>query len=238
MSTETLSGRPDIAAGVRKRLTQLAVQTLFLVAVLFLSAGRLDWWMAWVYLGIFALGMGINGYIMIRRDPALIAERAEIRDDTKGWDRTLTVVYGLLASVGIQLVAGLDVRFGWSPPIPLAVQLAALGVTLLGFALSSWAMHSNTFFAATVRIQEERGHVVVSDGPYRFMRHPGYIGWIVSLGATPVMLGSLWALVPAGIAAGLLVVRAAFEDRTLQAELDGYQDYARQVRYRLVPGIW
>jgi protein-S-isoprenylcysteine O-methyltransferase Ste14 len=99
-------------------------------------------------------------------------------------------------------------------------------------------MLTNAFFSCTVRIQEERGHVVVSEGPYRYVRHPGYVGFIVSGLVTPIVLDSLWALVPAALAASLLVFRTSLEDSTLRKELSGYDEYAGRVRYRLLPGVW
>jgi protein-S-isoprenylcysteine O-methyltransferase Ste14 len=228
----------EIQAGIRKRLTQLVIQTLFLAAVLFISAGRLDWVAAWVYLALFVFGLPVNGYLLYRRSPELIAERAEVKEGTKDWDRVLSIIYGLLAGVGLQLVAGLNARFGWAPQVPITLQILALVPLLAGFALSSWAMITNTFFAPTVRIQDERGHTVVSEGPYGWVRHPGYVGWSLSLVATPLLLGSFWALVSGILAVILLVVRTVFEDRTLRQELDGYAEYARRVRFRLLPGIW
>jgi protein-S-isoprenylcysteine O-methyltransferase Ste14 len=109
---------------------------------------------------------------------------------------------------------------------------------MAGMLLVSWAMASNKFFSTTVRIQDDRGQTVTSSGPYRLVRHPGYVGFLVSNLATPLLLGSLWALIPAVVLEALVVVRTALEDRTLQAELGGYRDYARRVRYRLLPGVW
>jgi protein-S-isoprenylcysteine O-methyltransferase Ste14 len=237
-ATVNPSQNPEVMRKVRQRLIQLGIQALILGAVLFVSAGRMDWIWAWVYLATFVLGFSVNGFILWKRNPELIAERAGTGQGTKGWDSALVAVYGLLASLGLQLVAGLDHRFGWSPPFPASIHLAALVVSLLGFAFSSWAMIENAYFATTVRIQVERGHRVCTSGPYRYVRHPGYCGWSVGLFATPILLGSLWALIPGGVAVALLVIRTALEDRTLQAELDGYWAYAQQTRYRLVPGIW
>jgi protein-S-isoprenylcysteine O-methyltransferase Ste14 len=135
-------------------------------------------------------------------------------------------------------VAGMDVRFGWTVPLPLALQLAAMGVAALGYALMTWALAVNAFFSKVVRIQEDRGQRVVTRGPYRLVRHPGYVGTIAFELATPIMLGSLWALIPGVLAASLTVVRTVLEDRTLQQELDGYQEYARHVPHRLLPGVW
>jgi protein-S-isoprenylcysteine O-methyltransferase Ste14 len=183
-------------------------------------------------------GVVINAAILLRRNPKLIAERAEIKEDTRGWDRVLSLLWGLLSAIGVPLVAGLDQRFGWSAPLPLILWVLALLLVGVGSGFASWALITNAFFAGTVRIQEERGHAVASDGPYRIVRHPGYSGWILSGLALPVMLGSWWGLIPAGMAAITLVVRTAFEDRTLQAELGGYREYSQRVHYRLLPGVW
>lgn len=229
----------DLTAGITKRVGQLLIQALVLAVLLFLSAGRLDWLWGWVYLATFVLGVAINGAILWRKNPSLIAERAKgAQADTKGWDKVLTLAYGLLASLGLQLVAGLDQRFGWTPPLPQWLHLAGLGLSLLGYAFASWGMVENAYFATTVRIQEERGHSVCTTGPYRYVRHPGYAGWGLGFLSVPLLLGSLWALVPGVLAILLLVVRTALEDRTLQQGLPGYAEYARQTRYRLVPGVW
>jgi protein-S-isoprenylcysteine O-methyltransferase Ste14 len=220
-----------------KRARQLVIQVLLVAAILFISSGRLDWWMAWVYLGIFVVGVIVNGVILMRISPELIAERARLWTNAKDWDKVLGTLWGILSLIAL-FVAGLDMRFGWSSQIRWGIQLVALVFVVLGFGFASWAMISNAFFAGTVRIQEERGHTTVSEGPYRFVRHPGYVGWIVSGVALPLMLGSVWALIPAVLAAAALVIRTAFEDRTLREELDGYTDYAQRVRYRLVLGIW
>jgi protein-S-isoprenylcysteine O-methyltransferase Ste14 len=132
----------------------------------------------------------------------------------------------------------LDFRFEWSPPLPLAVHVVSLAVILLGYAFSTWAMIANRFFSGTVRIQTERGHTTVTDGPYRIVRHPGYAGAVIAYLVTPFALGTLWALVPTGLTVILYVVRTALEDRTLQEELPGYAEYAKKTRFRLVPGIW
>jgi len=136
------------------------------------------------------------------------------------------------------IIAGLDQRYGWTSGIPLAAQIAALVVSALGYSLVVWATASNAFFSQIVRIQSERSHTVATGGPYRFVRHPAYVGTILTELAVPVLLASWWALIPGVLNAVLFVLRTALEDRTLQAELNGYADYACQVRYRLLPGIW
>ena len=237
-SVKQPTSQTDLTRGILKRAVQLGIQFLFLAAILFLSSGRLDWWFAWVYLGIFVLGVGVNSYVLLRINPELIAERArQFTSETKKWDRILATLWGLMSTVSL-MVAGLDVRFGRSPQISLTVQLIAMLFHMFGSAFASWALVSNAFFAGTVRIQLERGHAVASSGPYRFVRHPGYAGWMISNVAVVVMLGSMWALIPAVIAVLALVARTALEDRMLREELPGYEEYAQRVRYRLVPGVW
>lgn len=217
-----------------RRVIQLALMLLIFAASLFLTAGRLDWIMAWVYLGLY-VGMIIANAMVMERD--LVAERARIGEGTKDWDRVLGSLSIFLVTPGALIVAGLDKRFGWSQ-LPPAVQIVAAGLVILGSALTVWAIASNKFFSGTVRIQKDRGHTVVSAGPYAFVRHPGYLAWCVSAPAIPLMLGSLCGLIPAMLGLCALVIRTALEDRTLREELPGYQDYARRVRYRLLPGLW
>jgi protein-S-isoprenylcysteine O-methyltransferase Ste14 len=171
-------------------------------------------------------------------NPELIAERSEIKKDTKSWDILPAILIGRVSPLVILIIAGLDVRFGWSPQVPLALQIVALGITILGLLVTDWAVVSNKFFSGVVRIQKDRGHTVVSTGPYRYVRHPGYVGAILHNIATPLILSSLWALIPAGLVVCITIIRTAFEDRALQEELDGYKPYAKQVRYRMLPNLW
>lgn len=237
MSIGQANGKSEVASGIRKRMLQVVLTIVVSAAILFISSGRLDWVMAWVYIGV---GLGIvtaNALIIIPRNPEMIAERAQVKEGTKEWDRVLA---SLGAGLGLLplVVAGLDKRFGWVLGLPLAVQLLALACFVLGNGLWSWSMFSNKFFSGTVRIQKERGHTVVTTGAYRFVRHPGYLGFIIFSIATPLLLGSLWALIPAGLTATVVIIRTALEDQTLLDELNGYKEYTSQVRYRLLPGVW
>ena len=135
-------------------------------------------------------------------------------------------------------MAGLDVRFGWTRELSVAWHSAGAVVLAVGLGLSAWAMIANAYFSTAVRIQSDRGHTVCRTGPYRFVRHPGYVGFILQSLGTPFLLGSLWTLVPGITATVLMIIRTSLEDRTLQAELPGYRDFVQEVRYRLVPGIW
>jgi len=215
---------------------------LFIVVVPFLPlliSWRWDWWEAWVYAITGILGFAISRVLAARRHPDLIAERARTtqHEDAKPWDRRLAPLLGIGGAL-VLLVAGLDRLFGWSPTFSLPVKLLALVVILAGYALGSYALIENRFFSGVVRIQTERGHHAVSSGPYRWMRHPGYAGALLTYLAIPPFLDSRWAFLPTLFIVVILVIRTALEDRTLQAELKGYRDYARRVRYRLLPGVW
>jgi protein-S-isoprenylcysteine O-methyltransferase Ste14 len=215
-------------------MKQVFLQTAVLVALPLISAGRLDWVWPWAYLGVGLVILAINALIL---PPELVAERGQPRENVKEWDKTITTLT-LFPILALLIVAGLDERFGWSPELAVAIHLIGLAFIALGQGLFSWAMASNKFFSTAVRIQMDRDQTVASGGPYRYVRHPGYVGMIVSLLATALAFGSLWALIPAGLAAVLLVVRTALEDKTLREELDGYEQYATQTRYRLLPGVW
>ena len=211
--------------------------TVALAATLFLSSGRLDWVMAWVYIGL-RMGIAVVSMLIIAsKSPGLLEERFQPGKGVKAWDIPLASITTLLLPV-ILILAGLDLRFRWSPELPIAIQLVALGAWLQGDVFSKWASVSNRFYSRVVRIQNDRGHAVVTDGPYRYLRHPGYAGALVAGIATPIVLNSLWALVAGVMLALLLIVRTGLEDKTLHEELLGYTEYARQTRYRLVPGVW
>jgi protein-S-isoprenylcysteine O-methyltransferase Ste14 len=204
---------------------------------LFWSAGRIDWWPAWAAIAVMLAWITATAIVIFRLNPDLLAERLGPRKGAKPWDTAIMSILGLTQLVRY-IVAGLDQRYGWTGGFPLAAQIAALTVCVLGYALFVWATASNIFFSQMVRIQSERGHAVATGGPYHYVRHPGYLGAILYELAVPFLLASWWALIASGLGALLLILRTALEDRTLQAELAGYVDYARQVRHRLLPGIW
>jgi len=215
------------------------------IAVLFplvpiAAAGRLDWWQAWLY-GIVTIVVSLlSRYLLYLKNPDLIAERSRFTqaEDIKSWDKQIVVLIALVVPLLIWIVAGLDKRYGWSADVTSGVQLVAWLVFLLGFGLSVWAMLSNPYFSSVVRIQNDRGQATVSNGPYRFIRHPGYSGALIAWLVTPLILTTLWAFVPIALEMWLYVRRTALEDRALQAELPGYQGYAQRVPFRLLPGLW
>ncbi len=204
---------------------------------LFWSAGRINWWQAWAAIGVWVVDFITTDIILLRFNPELAAERLSPPKSAKSWDSAIVVTLRLTTLLRY-ILAGLDQRYGWTVDISLAAQLAGITACLLGHAFFDWAMASNQYFSQVVRIQSERGHAVAIKGPYRYLRHPGYIGGIAFELGMGLLLGSWWALLAGGVCAVLLIIRTALEDRTLQAELPGYKEYARKVRYRLIPGIW
>lgn len=213
---------------------------LILCGVLFLAAGTLNWPMGWVYVALTLFATLASRLLALRRHPDLLKERASFAEkrNAKPWDAALVQLVAVIGPAITQIVAGLNYRFGWPPAIPLWLALVALVLVIAGWAIGTWAMVTNRFFSAVVRIQTDRGHTVVADGPYRWVRHPAYAGGVIANLAVPLMLGSAWALIPGVLTAGLTVLRTSLEDRTLQAELPGYADYAQRTRYRLLPGVW
>lgn len=231
---------PEERHEIVKWIVQAALGLVGYGLLLFLTAGRLNWLWGWVLLGVLAVFLAAHPLILIPIDPALLAERERGLCDprVKSWDRWITALAAGVFPLASWVVAGLDERFGWASSLPLTAHLGGLLVTLLGYALFLWAMASNAFFAEGVRIQAERGHVVATGGPYGCVRHPGYAGAILSILATPFLLGSLWAVTPSLVAALLYAARTWLEDKTLMDELPGYKAYARRTRSRLLPGIW
>jgi len=203
---------------------------------LFGSVGRLDWLNAWVLLGLNFVA-SIVTTALLWRYPELLVERSNIKAG-KSWDKAIVGIVVLLGPVATWITAGLDTRFHWSDGMPPLAFIGGVVVAVLAAALIAWAMRSNKFFSSVVRIQKDRGHVVVTGGPYRFVRHPSYTGMSVFTLATPLILNSRWAFAPAMATAATAVLRTALEDRTLHDELDGYADYARSVKYKLMPAIW
>jgi protein-S-isoprenylcysteine O-methyltransferase Ste14 len=228
------------ATEIKRAIITWVVRAAFALAgyglILFLAAGTLDWIWGWVLLGVFLAFLAAQPLII---NPELLAERVKGVQNmgVKTWDKWIAMLALGMMMAG-WLVAGLDNRGQWTGSIPLGYHLSGLLGILLGHALSLWAMASNAFFSEGVRIQGERGHKAITTGPYRFIRHPGYFGAILSLLATPLFLGSPWALIPSMASVILYVLRTSLEDKTLFTELTGYKAYAQQTCYRLLPGLW
>lgn len=204
-----------------------------------LISGRWNWWQGWVCAIVYILSFVVSRLLAARQHPDLIAERTRFMQaqDTKAWDKVLAPLVGL-GSIVVLIVAGLDKLYGWSTAFSTGINLLGLGGLLLGYAFSSWALIENRFFSGTVRIQTERDHHVISSGPYKIVRHPGYAGALLAYVFVPLLLDSAWAFVPTVILMIAMIVRTALEDKTLQAELPGYKDFTNRTKYRLVPWVW
>jgi protein-S-isoprenylcysteine O-methyltransferase Ste14 len=210
---------------------------LFIIAFIFLLAGRLTYWQGWVFSIVMVLLVLIQ-LIAFADKTDLAQERFKPGPGTKWWDKVFWALYAPLF-FAIFIIACLDAgRFLWSPRLPLAVYVLSYLAFLFSIYLYSWAMWVNKWFSSTVRIQTDRDQKVVQDGPYRYVRHPGYVGGILMAISTSLILGSLWGLIPAVFVVILLIIRTYFEDVTLQRELSGYFNYTKKVRYRLVPRVW
>jgi len=240
MTSKEVVGQKAVQTNSRRQWIGLIVVYLSIPLVLFVCAGDIGWWQAWVFSLLFvAAGLG-GRFLAERRHPGLLAERQNIDNiqTVKAWDKVLAPLMALSISLPLVIVAGLDHRFGWSPAFPLWLILLGFFLIAFGYAFAVWALVENRFFSSVVRIQTDRGHVVCDSGPYRIVRHPGYAGNILPLLGIVLALSSLWTLIPAAVALVIAVIRTALEDRTLQEELPGYKEYARRVRYRLFPGIY
>ncbi len=222
---------------VRRRMIQVLLTLFIQAALLFTSAGTLIWPMVWVLQAEYLVILLLNRYYFLRDKPELIAERGKPKQGVKKWDKIITGVI-MLFNLSMLVIIGLDERFTWSLDFSLTLQITSLFLIAGGQLLFSWAMASNPFFSTLVRIQKDRGQIVAQQGPYRFVRHPGYAGYIVFTLATPLALSSLWGFIPAVIVSALLVLRTHFEDETLLVELEGYDQFSNQTKYRLIPGVW
>jgi len=229
---------------INKILWKGALQLMLLIplmlGVLLLSAGRWDWWEAWAYTCLGLIMLLGSRVVVIKKYPDLALERSQApdKDNVKEWDRFLMPFTALIAPFLGWIVAGLDQRFGWSPDLPNWIQIIGLVIIQIGSLIGTWAMLANRFFSSQVRIQTDRGHKVVKQGPYKYIRHPGYAGGLLSWLATPILFSSYWVIIPTILAITVNVIRTFKEDQTLQEELPGYDEYAKEVKYRLLPGIW
>ncbi len=230
--------RANVGRGVVVWAIKNGVFLLILAIILFGGSGQIDWVAGWAFFLLMVLFIALDGVVLYLIDPSLLSERSGPQKGSKGWDLPIASLISVWLPIAMYLVAALDRRYGWSPAFPPWVQIFGLAATAFGAAVVLWAMATNRYFSAVVRIQQDRGHRVVSAGPYRIVRHPAYATLVFYEVGAALALGSAWALVPALLIVVLGVVRTALEDRTLQKELPGYKEYAAKVRYRLVPGVW
>lgn len=213
------------------------ITTLFGIAAIFIPAGTLKWTEAWLFIILYAVAVTAAIFWMKKKAPDLLKERMKKKKDVKSWDKIFMALYSTILIIAL-ILPGLDaVRFQWSN-VPLIAKILAFIGYIPGFGIAFWAMRENAFLSDVVRIQEDRGHTVCTTGPYKYVRHPMYVGVILIMICFPLSLGSLYTLIPAVIIVILFFIRTALEDKTLQEELPGYKEYAQKVRYRLIPGLW
>jgi protein-S-isoprenylcysteine O-methyltransferase Ste14 len=217
-----------------------AVYLLIIPALLFISAGTLKWTVAWIYTAMTLFASIISRLIVLRLNPGLLQERATFTDTegVKEWDTKLVPIIGLYGPALMMITAGLNHRFGWGPSVHPSAQGIGLLLIAMSFLWATWAMISNPFFSSVARIQHERGHAVIANGPYRIVRHPAYSASIFAFLAIPITLDAAWTYLPAILTAAVLILRTRLEDRMLMNELPGYKTYADKTRFRLFPGIW
>jgi len=229
--------KPTVWRLLRKRVVAVFIVILVMDLLLFVPAGCLDWPAAWILsllYGVFLLAYAVWGTL---KAPDLLKERSQVAENVKVWDKVIIAIYTVLLLATL-ILAGLDVgRAQWTQ-MPVALQGLGLVGIFAAAGLIFWTILTNAYLGRMMRIQEDRGHQVVTGGPYRHVRHPMYVGIILLFPCMALFLGSWWALAPATLIGMLMVIRTALEDRTLRAELPGYAEYTRQVRYRLLPGVW
>ncbi len=232
-----MTERVVFQAGIRRWFIKNLVALFIITGALMLAAGRMDWIWGWAFGGLLVVNLLLMSTLLIPRHPDLIVERSGLQEGTKKWDLVLAplMAHGTWIT---GVIAALDFRFGWSVELGIPLHLFGLGLVGIGFAVMLWAMLANRFFGPTVRIQAERGHHAVSDGPYRYLRHPGYFAIVLTYLGIPLLFGSWWAYLSAGVGLSATFVRTALEDATLRQELPGYREYALKTRRRLIPGIW
>jgi protein-S-isoprenylcysteine O-methyltransferase Ste14 len=213
------------------------VGIFFFIIILFISAGRIDYYHGWVYTAMSLLGLFLN-FAFTGDNTELLEERSKISKDAKEWDKRILKL-SVLTTIIAYIVAGMDSgRYQWSPQFHWGTVLMGIVLMFLGQLLFLIAKRTNIFFSSVMRIQHDRGHTVCESGVYRYVRHPGYLGMIISWTGFPLLIGSLWSIIPILIAIILLLIRTHLEDKTLQLELPGYSGYIQKTRFKLIPGIW
>lgn len=235
--TEHHQSSHDLRRAVLRRIVQVVLSTVLWAVVFFVAAGRVDVPRAWIYLALTAVLLVFNFTYLASKNLAVIAARARGAAGTKTFDKVFGVFF-VISIISLPLLAGLDgVRFEWAP-LPMITLWPGLLLIIAGHIPIIWSMAENPHLEKMVRIQDDRGHRVIMTGPYKFVRHPMYVGLILQQLGLPLVLGSSWAFAAAAASFMLLVVRTALEDRTLRLELSGYEEFASRTRYRLIPGVW
>jgi protein-S-isoprenylcysteine O-methyltransferase Ste14 len=224
-------------AAVKQLIVTYAMLSLHVI-VFFVAAGHIAV-RPWIFFGVSFLHSSLGIIVQYKLNPELLAVRLKVkREGSKLWDEILMRVSNLTVLIAVPVIAGLDIgRFNWSS---LDFSWVVVGLLLLVVytILLNWAMIVNPHFESTVRVQKDRDHKVITRGPYRIVRHPGYLAGILNILSIPLIMGSLFTFIPVGIYILLMITRTILEDKTLQKELNGYSEYAKKVRYKLFPWVW
>ncbi|MCP5097918.1 MAG: isoprenylcysteine carboxylmethyltransferase family protein [Chloroflexi bacterium] len=236
MTKSIISPKPQLNRAGKKRVVVVFGSLSVIYTLMYIAAGSLNWPASWGYIGASALNILTFGIWAMHKNPEIVNERGRKPTNTRRWDKIFAIVFTPMLPL-MPIIAGLDFRFDWSS-VPTAVYVIGYIGFIPGLILPYLAMAENRFLTTTVRIQKDRGHHVISTGPYAYVRHPMYTGAMLTYLCSPLVLGSWWALIPGGIAILSMTIRTALEDKTLQNELPGYAEYTKRTRYRLVPGIW
>lgn len=221
---------------------QMVTQTigLFVAAALalFVPAGTLAWGAGWLFLALFFGFFLTENLWLMRHNPGLLQERMRFgTSDQQGWDKVLFPLLSLFPLVWLAFIALDAVRFHWSP-VPDWVQALGAGILLCSFYVFFLTFRENAYLSPVVRIQVDRGHTVISTGPYYYVRHPMYTGMCLFMVGTPLLLGAWFGVLLGLVLLIVLARRAVLEERTLRDQLRGYADYMAQVKYRFVPFVW
>lgn len=220
-----------------KLLIKGFITNVIFTIILFISAGKIDYVQGWIFLSVNIISTFLNVYT-IKNNIDLANERSKLGEGVKSWDKLLLGLSAMVYLITI-VVAGLDSgRFLWSSEFSWIVTIIGIVLIFMGQIIFLTARNQNNFFSSVVRIQRERGHVLCDSGLYKIVRHPGYLGMILSLLSIPFITVSLWCFIPTGIAIILILIRTLLEDKTLRKELDGYVEYSNKTRYKLIPFIW
>lgn len=218
-------------------LIKLFVGTFLFFSILFISAGRIDYWQGLIYV-LIGLIMYVLQYTVLRIDAELLAERSKPGEGTKKWDKAILGL-SFLSTISMYITAGLDSgRYHCSPEFHWSLYLLGIFLTISGQLLFLIAQKQNKFFASTVRIQTNREHRVCETGLYKIVRHPAYLGSIIQALGFPLLFGSLWSILPICLLIILIITRTILEDKTLQNELKGYPEYSDKTRYKIIPYVW
>ena len=220
-----------------KFLLKTLITTLVFSAILFLCAGKSDYFQGWIFLATNVI-TGLMNFWTIRNNSELMTERSKVGEGTKSWDK---LILGLssLAYLANVIIAGLDSgRYHWSPDFNWSIYVLGVILAIVGQVVFLTARKENKYFSSVVRIQKDRGQTICDTGIYKVVRHPGYLGMTISLIGLPLITGSVWSIIPIGISIILLFIRTALEDNMLKEELPGYTEYTERTRQRLIPKIW